>query len=161
MLSSPDPAVPTWQSWRKANPTATTLTASVDGTGTISGNVTGAFTVRPADVTLVGQLLAAAGTTTPLIPLDSYVPLYDTIGGSPRVVGFLNAPGLTLSGGTLTLPLSSAVAVGNATASFSPGAVPNPLAGLTPADLSTLFSFTSSAASIGSTDALRAPALVR
>lgn len=158
LLSSPDPSVPTWQSWRKANPTATTLTASVDATGAITGNVTGAFMARPAGVTLIGQLFTPAGTTTPLMPLDSYVPLYDTVGGSFRFVGFLNAPGLTLSGTTLTLPLSTTIAAGNASASFSPGAAANPLAGLVPADLSSLFSFTTSG---GSTDLLRAPALVR
>jgi Flp pilus assembly protein TadG len=146
-----------WQTWRKSNPTATTLTATVDGTGAISGDVAGAFTSPAAtDVTMIGKPFIPSGAAGMVLPFDRYVPLFDAIGGIDRIVGFINTSSITLADGTLTLSITTAVATANATTALSPGAAASPLTGLSAADLIALF--TSNANII---DPLRAPTLVR
>lgn len=155
LLFSSTDSLPTWQAWRQANPLKTTLTVQVDAaTGEISGDVVGSYIARPEGVTVVGQPFPPPKPPMALLSLDRFIPLYVRVADQDRVVGFLHSsPAPERVGTTLTIPLSTAVAIKNATTALT-----EPLpAGLTPAEVTALFAFTTS----GGTDPLRAPALVR
>jgi hypothetical protein len=140
-----------WNAWRAANPSATSVTLTYNASGTITGPVTGSFTAPAADVVMIGQPFTPSGSETPVGPLDRYVPVVDTLASVDRVVGFIHIDNAMSTMGNLSFDISTNIASRNATTAV---AAALPQVG-DDAEVNALFALPETIA-----DVLRAPALV-